>query len=46
MNLLQEQQFNHQVEVTSGVLQTECRALLQDFFRHLRKEKRKQIDNR
>ena len=41
MNLLQEQQFNHQVEVTSGVLQTECRALLQDFFRHLRKEKKK-----
>ena len=46
MNLLQEQQFNHQVEVTSGVLQTECRALLQDFFRHLRKEKKKTNRNR
>ena len=40
MNLLQEDMFNHQVEVTSGVLKEECSALLSDFFRQLRKEKK------
>lgn len=40
MNLLQEDKFNHQVEVTSGVLKEECSALLSDFFRQLRKEKK------
>jgi len=29
--------LNHQIEVTSGVLETECRALMQDFFRARRK---------
>jgi len=37
MNLLQEEQFNHQVEVTDGVLGEECSRLLTDFFRNLRK---------
>ncbi|MEI3604465.1 tRNA adenosine(34) deaminase TadA [Pseudogracilibacillus sp. SE30717A] len=41
MNLLQEERFNHQVEVTSGILEEECSALLTDFFRELR-QKRKQ----
>jgi tRNA(adenine34) deaminase len=36
MNLLQEQRFNHQVEVIEGVLQTECSELLSNFFRKLR----------
>lgn len=40
MNLLNEPRFNHQVELTSGVLQTECAALLKDFFRALRKRKK------
>lgn len=40
MNLLQEDKFNHQVEVTSGVLKEECSALLSGFFRQLRKEKK------
>ncbi|WP_045519287.1 tRNA adenosine(34) deaminase TadA [Neobacillus niacini] len=40
MNLLQDERFNHQSEVTSGVLETECGQLLSDFFRQLR-EKRK-----
>lgn len=39
MNLLNEPRFNHQVELTAGVLQTECAALLTDFFRALRKRK-------
>ncbi|MEX2459720.1 MAG: tRNA adenosine(34) deaminase TadA [Paenibacillaceae bacterium] len=38
MNLLQEQRFNHQVEVIEGVLQAECSELLSGFFRKLRKQ--------
>lgn len=40
MNLLQEDKFNHQVEITTGVLKEECSALLTDFFRQLRKKKK------
>jgi tRNA(adenine34) deaminase len=40
MNLLQDERFNHQSEVTSGVMEEECGQLLSDFFRRLR-EKRK-----
>lgn len=40
MNLLQEESFNHQVEVTSGVLEKECSTLLTDFFRTLRMRKK------
>lgn len=36
MNLLQEERFNHQVEVVSGVLGTECSQLLTQFFRKMR----------
>lgn len=42
MNLLQEERFNHTAEVTSGVLEDECAALLSNFFKGLR-EKKKQI---
>ncbi|MFD2628094.1 tRNA adenosine(34) deaminase TadA [Oceanobacillus kapialis] len=44
MNLLEEERFNHQVEVTSGVLEEECGTLLRDFFRELRKRKRNEKD--
>jgi tRNA(adenine34) deaminase len=40
MNLLQDERFNHQSEVTSGVMEEECGQLLSDFFRKLR-ERRK-----
>ena len=30
-------QLNHKVEITSGILANECRALMQDFFRSRRK---------
>lgn len=36
MNLLQEPRFNHETELTSGILQPECAALLTQFFRRLR----------
>lgn len=36
INLLQMPSFNHQCNVTSGILQNECAAILQDFFRKRR----------
>lgn len=37
MNLLQMPALNHRCEITSGILQQECAALLQSFFRARRK---------
>lgn len=39
LNILQEERFNHQVELTEGVLGEECSTLLSDFFKELRKAK-------
>jgi len=36
INLLQMPTLNHRCEITSGVLQNECAAILQDFFRRRR----------
>ena len=36
MNLLQMPALNHRCEITSGVLQEKCAAILQDFFRQKR----------
>lgn len=42
LNLLQVDRFNHQVEITSGVLEEECSQLMKGFFKELReKQKRK-----
>ncbi|WP_337102296.1 tRNA adenosine(34) deaminase TadA [Paenibacillus sp. YIM B09110] len=38
MNLLQEPRFNHETELTSGILQQECASLLTQFFRKLREK--------
>ena len=38
MNLPQMPTLNHRCEITSGVLRTECAAILQDFFRKRRDE--------
>lgn len=35
-NLLQDERFNHRVEVVSGILEDKCSSLLQEFFRKLR----------
>ena len=36
INLLQMEQFNHQVELITGVMEEECAAVLQEFFKALR----------
>jgi tRNA(adenine34) deaminase len=38
MNLLQHNALNHHCPITSGVLQDECAAILQDFFRKRRQD--------
>ena len=37
VNLLQMEAFNHQVDITYGVLEQECSQVLKDFFKGLRK---------
>lgn len=38
LNLLQNEQFNHQTEVTSGILAEECGQVLKEFFSARRKK--------
>lgn len=40
MNLVQDERFNHQAEVTENVLAEECGKLLTSFFRNLRERKK------
>lgn len=40
MNLLKDERFNHQCEVSTGVLETECGQMLSDFFRKIRERKK------
>ena len=42
MNLLQDERFNHQSEVVSGVLEHPCGRLLSDFFQGVRKRKKEE----
>ena len=39
-NIPRDGRLNHQLQVTSGMLELEARFLIQEFFRNLRKEKR------
>lgn len=41
MNLLQDERFNHQVDVTSGIEAEACGKILSDFFKELRTRKKK-----
>ena len=46
INLLQMKQFNHQVEMETGVLEAECSTMLSGFFQELReKKKQAKLDN-
>ena len=40
INLLQMKQFNHQVEMVTGVLEEECSTMLSGFFQELREKKK------
>jgi len=41
-NLVSNEKLNHQIEVTAGVLQTQCSQLLSSFFKRRRAEKKQQ----
>ncbi|MBR5420174.1 MAG: tRNA adenosine(34) deaminase TadA [Lachnospiraceae bacterium] len=45
LNLLQMEEFNHQVEITRGVLESECSTMLKDFFAGLRLRLRAEKQN-
>lgn len=40
LNIPSYPQWNHQVEITSGVMQAECGQVLSDFFKKLREQKK------
>ena len=42
MNLLDDARFNHQSEVTPGLLERECGQMLSDFFRKIRERKKRE----
>ncbi len=44
LNILQEPSFNHQAELTEGVLEEECSGMLKEFFRELRIRNKKEKD--
>lgn len=41
LNILECDQFNHQVQVTRGILETECSNMMSQFFRELREKKKR-----
>ena len=44
-NLVQMDELNHKVEVVEGILEKECRILIQEFFLYLRKRNLKMKNN-
>jgi len=38
LNVLQDERFNHQVEICNGVLEAECSEIMKQFFSKLRKK--------
>jgi tRNA(adenine34) deaminase len=43
LNLLQDYNFNHKVEIETGVLKDECEDLLKKFFKELRTAKKQNV---
>lgn len=39
LNLFKDYKFNHDVEIEQGILEEECKKILKDFFKMLRKNK-------
>ena len=46
LNILQMEEFNHQVELTTGVLQEECQDILKRFFKDLRVRVKKEKEEK
>ncbi|MCI8560765.1 MAG: nucleoside deaminase [Dorea sp.] len=46
LNLLQMKEFNHQAELTIGVLEEECSQMMSSFFKELRESKKKKQDKK
>ena len=43
LNLLNMKEFNHQVELTTGILGEECSAMMKQFFKELRENKKRAV---
>ena len=43
-DIVTDERLNHRVEVHTGILEEECGALLRDFFRQLRKNRTKTLE--
>ncbi len=41
LNLLDMQEFNHQAELATGVLEEECSTMMKQFFKELREKQKK-----
>ena len=41
LNLLQMPEFNHQAELTIGIIEEECSQMMKSFFKELREKKKK-----
>lgn len=46
LNILQMEEFNHQAELVTGVLEEECQAILQSFFQELRWQNRREKEEK
>ncbi len=46
LNLLQIEEFNHQVEIITGVLEEECVSILQSFFKNLRQRNKQEKEEK
>ena len=40
LNLIDDYEFNHKVELKTGIMETECRQIMKDFFKELREIKK------
>ena len=45
LNMLQMEQFNHQIETEKGILKEECSDMLSSFFKELRQRKKEEKEN-
>jgi tRNA(adenine34) deaminase len=45
MNLLDDPRFNHRVKLTPGLMAEECGAVLSEFFRNIRQQRRRALQD-